>query len=136
MARRAATNINIIKPGQDHGWGVITMGRRALDHQAAEEGMDQPVVYYTPTIAPSGITFHSGTKYPGWKNNCRDLVRRAAAAAPRNQRRAGQEPRQALFTSLAAFVMSSPGPMATWQRNHAAARTESVIVEHPASWRD
>jgi aldose sugar dehydrogenase len=35
----------------------------------AEPGMEQPVVYYTPTIAPSGIAFYSGTKYPGWKNN-------------------------------------------------------------------
>ena len=31
--------------------------------------MDEPIVYYTPTIAPSGITFYTGSKYPGWKNN-------------------------------------------------------------------
>jgi glucose/arabinose dehydrogenase len=31
--------------------------------------MEQPIVYYTPSIAPSGITFYGGDKYPGWKNN-------------------------------------------------------------------
>ena len=31
--------------------------------------MEQPIVYWTPTIAPSGITFYTGDKYPGWKNN-------------------------------------------------------------------
>jgi glucose/arabinose dehydrogenase len=31
--------------------------------------MEQPIVYYTPTIAPSGIAFYAGDRYPGWKNN-------------------------------------------------------------------
>jgi len=31
--------------------------------------MEQPIVYYTPTIAPTGMVFYTGTKYPGWKNN-------------------------------------------------------------------
>jgi aldose sugar dehydrogenase len=61
--------INVIKPGHNYGWGVITMGIQPGITKRAEEGMEQPVVYYTPTIAPSGITFYSGTKYPGWKNN-------------------------------------------------------------------
>ena len=30
--------------------------------------MDDPIVYYTPSIAPAGITFYTGTRYPGWKN--------------------------------------------------------------------
>jgi len=30
--------------------------------------MDDPIVYYTPAIAPAGITFYTGTRYPGWKN--------------------------------------------------------------------
>lgn len=61
--------INIIEPGHNYGWGVITMGIQPGITKRAEEGMDQPVVYYTPTIAPSGMTFYAGTKYPGWKNN-------------------------------------------------------------------
>ena len=31
--------------------------------------MEQPIVYYTPSIGPSGIVFYTGTRYPGWKNN-------------------------------------------------------------------
>ncbi len=61
--------INIIEPGHNYGWGVITMGIQPGITKRAEAGMDQPVVYYTPTIAPSGMSFYPGTKYPGWKNN-------------------------------------------------------------------
>ena len=61
--------INIIEPGKNYGWGVITMGlQRGIDLQSAP-GMEQPIVYYTPTIAPSGIRFYVGDRYPGWKSN-------------------------------------------------------------------
>jgi len=61
--------INIIEPGHNYGWGVITMGNEPGITKQSEPGMDQPVVYYTPTLAPSAIAFYSGDKYPGWKNN-------------------------------------------------------------------
>jgi len=61
--------INIIEPGHNYGWGVITMGIQPGMTERSQEGMEQPIVYYTPTIAPSGIVFYTGTKYPGWKNN-------------------------------------------------------------------
>jgi len=61
--------INIIEPGKNYGWGVISMGvQRGLTRQSAP-GMEQPVVYYTPSIAPSGINFYRGDRYPGWKNS-------------------------------------------------------------------
>lgn len=61
--------INIIEPGHNYGWGVITMGIDQRVTERAREGMEQPIVYYTPTIAPSGIVFYTGDKYPAWKNN-------------------------------------------------------------------
>jgi glucose/arabinose dehydrogenase len=61
--------INIIEPGRNYGWGVITSGVQPGITKRAEEGMEQPIVYYTPSIGPSGITFYTGTRYPGWKNN-------------------------------------------------------------------
>jgi glucose/arabinose dehydrogenase len=61
--------VNIIEPGHNYGWGVITMGVQNGITKRSEPGMDQPIVYYTPTIAPSGIAFYTGNKYPGWKNN-------------------------------------------------------------------
>ena len=61
--------INIIERGKNYGWGVITMGVQNGITKRAEPGMEQPVVYYTPTIAPSGIAFYTGDRYPAWKNN-------------------------------------------------------------------
>jgi glucose/arabinose dehydrogenase len=61
--------INIIEPGRNYGWGVITMGTQAGMTKREEPGMEQPVVFYTPTLAPAGMTFYSGDKYPGWKNH-------------------------------------------------------------------
>jgi glucose/arabinose dehydrogenase/cytochrome c5 len=61
--------INIIEPGRNYGWGVITMGIQPGITERAHEGMEQPIVYFTPSIAPSGIVFYAGTQYPAWKNN-------------------------------------------------------------------
>ncbi|WP_116091699.1 PQQ-dependent sugar dehydrogenase [Sphingomonas crusticola] len=61
--------INIIEKGRNYGWGVISMGKQPGITGTSAPGMEQPVVFYTPTIAPSGITFYSGSKYPGWKNS-------------------------------------------------------------------
>jgi len=61
--------INVIEPGHNYGWGVITMGNDPRVPERTHEGMEQPIVYYTPTIAPSGMVFYTGTRYPGWKNN-------------------------------------------------------------------
>jgi aldose sugar dehydrogenase len=60
--------INIIQPGHNYGWGVISNGIQPGITERTHEGMEQPVVYYTPSIAPAGISFYTGDKYPGWKN--------------------------------------------------------------------
>ena len=61
--------INVIEPGHNYGWGIATMGVQPGITKRTEPGMDDPIVYYTPTIAPSGIAFYTGDKYPAWKNN-------------------------------------------------------------------
>ncbi len=61
--------INIIEKGHNYGWGVATMGAQTGVTKQHAPGMDDPIVYYSPTIAPSGINFYSGNKYPGWKNS-------------------------------------------------------------------
>lgn len=61
--------INIIEKGHDYGWGVVSMGIQPGIVQREAPGMDAPIAYYTPTIAPSGIHFYRGTRYPGWKDN-------------------------------------------------------------------
>ena len=61
--------INLIEKGKNYGWGVVTMGVQPGITRRSEAGMVQPVVYYTPAIAPSGILFYTGDRYPAWKNN-------------------------------------------------------------------
>jgi glucose/arabinose dehydrogenase len=61
--------INVVEPGKNYGWGVITNGIQPGITKRSEPGMESPVVYYTPTIAPSGIAFYTGARYPGWKNS-------------------------------------------------------------------
>jgi aldose sugar dehydrogenase len=61
--------INIIEKGHNYGWGVASKGIQPGITKTSEQGMDDPIVYYTPSIAPAGITFYTGTRYPGWKNS-------------------------------------------------------------------
>ena len=64
----AGDEINIIAGGRNYGWGVATRGRQPGITKVSEPGMVDPIVYYIPTFAPSGISFYSGNRYPGWKN--------------------------------------------------------------------
>jgi glucose/arabinose dehydrogenase len=61
--------INVILPKHNYGWGVATMGVQPGIVKRSEPGMDDPVRYWTPSVAPSGIAFYSGDRYPGWQNN-------------------------------------------------------------------
>ena len=61
--------INTIEKGRNYGWGVVTMGLQPGIDLQHKEGMEDPIRYYSPSIAPSGITFNDGTRYVGWENN-------------------------------------------------------------------
>lgn len=60
--------INIIRKGHNYGWGVITMGIQPGIEKTSAPGMDQPVTYFTPTLAPSGINFDRSKTSP-WRHN-------------------------------------------------------------------
>lgn len=60
--------INIIERGHNYGWGVATKGTQKEITKTSEPGMDDPVVYYTPSIGPGGISFYTGNRYPRWRN--------------------------------------------------------------------
>jgi len=60
--------INVIEPGHNYGWGVATKGTQPGITKTSEVGMDDPIVYYTPTIGPAGIAFYTGDRYPRWKD--------------------------------------------------------------------
>ena len=65
--------VNIIRRGANYGWPVITYGEEygggAVSELSEKEGMEQPVVYWVPSIAPSGMTFYTGEKFPRWQGN-------------------------------------------------------------------
>jgi glucose/arabinose dehydrogenase len=65
--------LNRPEKGKNYGWPVITYGRDysggSIGEGAQKEGMEQPVYYWDPVIAPSGMTFYTGDRYPGWKGS-------------------------------------------------------------------
>ena len=61
--------INTIEKGHNYGWGVVSMGLQPGITRQHQEGMDDPIIYYSPSIGPSGITFNTGSRYSGWKDN-------------------------------------------------------------------
>ncbi|MGO4735349.1 PQQ-dependent sugar dehydrogenase [Bosea sp. 2KB_26] len=70
---RGGDEINTPKAGLNYGWPVITYG---VDYSGAKigegtskPGMEQPLFYWDPSIAPSGATFYTGQIWPAWKNS-------------------------------------------------------------------
>jgi glucose/arabinose dehydrogenase len=66
--------INIIRAGTNYGWPVITYGRNyvigtTIGEGTAKAGMAQPVWQWTPSIAPSGMAFYTGDRFPAWRGN-------------------------------------------------------------------
>ena len=65
--------INIIKKGANYGWPVITYGinydGKIISEITEKEGMEQPLHYWLPSIAPCGMTFITGDHYPDWKGH-------------------------------------------------------------------
>jgi len=70
---RGGDELNLIRPGVNYGWPVISYGINYNGTKFTElthkEGMAQPVTYWVPSIAPCGMTFVDSDRYPGWKNN-------------------------------------------------------------------
>ena len=71
---RGGDEINVIAPGKNYGWPAITYGE---DYSGAligggrtqAPGMEQPIYYWDPVIAPSGMAFYTGSLFPAWKGS-------------------------------------------------------------------
>jgi glucose/arabinose dehydrogenase/cytochrome c553 len=61
--------VNIVEKGHNYGWGVISMGLEPGITDQHRAGMEDPITYYSPSIGPSGMSFYTGRRYPGWKNS-------------------------------------------------------------------
>ena len=87
MAREAATGriyaiehgpkggdeLNLIEPGVNYGWPVITHGKSYMGFKIGEgthkEGMAQPVHYWVPSISPSGLMIYDADRFPAWQGS-------------------------------------------------------------------
>jgi glucose/arabinose dehydrogenase len=66
--------LNLIQPGKNYGWPVITYGleyddKRIGDAIQQKDGMEQPVYYWEPVLSPSGMVFYTSDSIAEWKNN-------------------------------------------------------------------
>jgi aldose sugar dehydrogenase len=65
--------INILKPGRNYGWPIVSYGRDYPgpyhNEVPGHAGFEAPVVYWMPAIAVSGMTFYTGDKFPKWKGD-------------------------------------------------------------------
>lgn len=70
---RGGDELNIIEKGKNYGWPVITYGLdddgTVISESPEQEGMEQPIHYWTPAIAPCGLLLYTGSKYAGWEGN-------------------------------------------------------------------
>ena len=70
---RGGDELNIIVARRNYGWPVITYG---MDYSGAyvspytqRDGLEQPVLYWTPSIAPSGLAIYRGSRFPAWNGD-------------------------------------------------------------------
>jgi glucose/arabinose dehydrogenase len=71
---RGGDEVNVAKKGRDYGWPTIAYG---IEYQGGtitggiqqQAGMEQPVYYWDPNIAPSGMIFYTGNLFPAWKDS-------------------------------------------------------------------
>ena len=65
--------INVLLPGKNYGWPVVSFGRFYLgprvNDKPWQEGMEPPLVFWVPAIATSGLTFYTGDRFPQWKGS-------------------------------------------------------------------
>jgi glucose/arabinose dehydrogenase len=71
---RGGDEVNVVRKGRDYGWPTIAYG---IEYRGGpitggiqqKAGMEQPLYYWDPVIAPSGMTFYTGTLFPAWKGS-------------------------------------------------------------------
>ncbi len=70
---RGGDELNLILPGKNYGWPVITYGMNydgtPMVQITEKEGMEQPLTYWQPSIATCGLDFYCGDKFPKWKGD-------------------------------------------------------------------
>jgi glucose/arabinose dehydrogenase len=71
---RGGDEVNVVRAGRNYGWPEISYGEEYSggpvgDGSTSKEGMEQPLVHWEPSIAPSGMMFYTGNKFPRWQGD-------------------------------------------------------------------
>ena len=70
---KGGDELNLIEPGVNYGWPVITYGKSYMGFKIGEgthkEGMAQPVHYWVPSISPSGLMIYDAGRFPAWQGS-------------------------------------------------------------------
>jgi glucose/arabinose dehydrogenase len=66
--------VNVLTPGKNYGWPLVSMGRNYTGSLVSAEPwyrpeMENPRMFWVPSISPSSILFYTGDRFPSWKNN-------------------------------------------------------------------
>lgn len=66
--------VNILQPGANYGWPLVSMGRNytgslVSDQPYHRDGMEDPRMFWVPSISPSSLAFYTGDKFPDWQND-------------------------------------------------------------------
>ena len=66
--------VNILKKGANYGWPLVSMGRNysgtlVSDKPWYREGMENPRIFWVPSVSPAGMAFYTGDKFPEWKGD-------------------------------------------------------------------
>jgi glucose/arabinose dehydrogenase len=70
---RGGDELNRVEAGKNYGWPIISYGVHysglKIGEGTAKAGMEQPIYYWDPVIAPSGMTFYTGDRFPNWRGS-------------------------------------------------------------------
>jgi aldose sugar dehydrogenase len=75
MGPNGGDEINILRAGRNYGWPLVSLGRtypgpwQAKTNVPTHDGFEAPVIYWTPSIAVTGLGFYTGDKLPKWKGD-------------------------------------------------------------------
>lgn len=66
--------LNVLEAGANYGWPVVSLGLlydsgKVSDQSWYQPGIEMPIMYWTPAISPSGITFYTGDRFPQWQGH-------------------------------------------------------------------
>jgi aldose sugar dehydrogenase len=111
---RGGDELNLVRPGLNYGWPVITYGMNydgsPITDLTAKEGMEQPVTFWTPSLAVSGMSFYTGDQFPMWKNHL-FIASLAAQELRRLELQNGKVvDEEVIFRGLGRIRHVTPGP--------------------------